>query len=100
MIKTLTIAATVLAALAVAPIAQAGCHDKSGASGYDDYSICEVAAMMALIAFGDNQCWAIGTADCYGQVFGLTGAELMTNLAPALGGCKTEEIGCLVQACK
>jgi len=99
MIKTLTIAATVLAALAVAP-AHAGCHDKSGASGYDDYSICEVAAMMALIAYGDNQCWAVGDADCYGQVFGLSGAELMTDLASALGGCKAEEIGCLVQACK
>ena len=99
MIKTLTIAATVLAALAIAP-AQAGCHDKSGASGYDDYSICEVAAMFALIAFGPNQCWAVGTTDCYAQVFGISGDELMASLAPALGECKTEEIGCLVQACK
>ena len=65
---------------AVAP-AQAGCHDKSGKSGYDDYSICEVAAMFALIAFGPNQCWAVGTTDCYGQVFGMTGADLMTDLS-------------------
>ena len=35
MIKTLTVAATVLAALAVAPAH--GCHDPSGANGYDDY---------------------------------------------------------------
>ena len=55
---------------------------------------------MALLAYGPNQCWTQGTADCFGEAFGLTGEEMNMNLAPALGGCQTEEIGCLVQACK